>query len=846
MGSSQRVDIGPPRVPGDVISRPRLLELLDSGTPLAVLRGACGAGKTVVLREWVARTPDRVLWITADPGRADSAGLAGMILGELGTEEHIDRVRTTAEGSRWSAVRGRLAQFGEPVTMFLDDAATLERDALIDLCDAIAVVPGVRVIAAANRQTVLDGDAVAMLVDRVIVGPSDLMFDEEEIGRALRVDAESARKVRAVTNGFPAVIHALARRGVPSDEESLLATAVDAVEEYMRIRIARSGYEPVLIATLARVSVAEVVDDDLARELSGDPQALGFLDTAEAYGFGAWSGGGSSRVFRFAPFARELLRRELERRFPSEVPALRRIVVAAALRDGRPMEALGTAIQGDDLRLARGVVTSSWYELLNHGKAVREVLGTIPLSRLREEPLLVMLLAICYNAVRVRRLRGLQLFRLAVSAANSKRADVSDTDRIFIWVAESAALRVLGLHERAAVVAVRALRLLADTPEEEKEAFAAQVPLLCAQLGISLYYGGNRRQAIECFAFGAAVASAAEYEHAISNLSMLAGIHALDGDLPEARHYVQLIREGTWGPRYLDGYQGTFYRVAEAILALEESDATRAAEQVAAFQPHRATSEHWTVMASVEALVALALGRAALGSAQLESLVELRGREGQSGAARRALSRARCLLLLGQGETHAAKDVIHKDARDDGFETIVERARIALVEGRPEDTLRILGRTRTAPSSARLRAEAAALRAAALLRSGGEGAALPDVPSLAALLHDRGLRLPLALLPPADGAAVQELLRRADVGTIEPVESVLPDVETAPALTTRELVVLRALASGRPLPAIAGDLGVSLNTVKTQAKSVYRKLGAAGRDEAVAAGITRRLLADHD
>lgn len=831
-------------MPGDVISRPRLLDLLDSATPLTVVRGACGAGKTVVLREWMSRSPDRAVWITADRDSPDSAGLAGTILRRLEREDDVDSPWTGTGG--WASVRERLAQFDAPVTVILDDAASLERDALLDLCETVAALPGIRVVAAANRRTVLDGDAVAMLVDRDIVGPSDLMFDEEEIRRALGVDSERARQVREVTSGFPAVIHALARRAVPGDAESLLATAVDAVEDFMRLRIARSGYDHALIAALVRVSLAEEVDETLASELSGDPHAFRFLDTAESYGFGTWSGSGSARTFHFAPFARELLRRELERTSPGETADLRRTVASAALRGGRPLDALRTAIQGDDLSLARTVVTSSWYQLLSHGPEVRVLLGTVRLSRLREEPLLVMLLAICYNAVRVRRLRGLQLFRLAVSAANSKRADVSDSDRIFIWVAESAALRVLGLHERAAVVAVRALRLLADTPEEEKEAYASQVPLLCAQLGISLYYGGNRRQALECFEFGAAVATAAEYEHALSSLSMLAGIHALDGDLPEARHYVELVREGPWEARQLDGYQGTFYRVAEALIALEDSDADRAAEQVAAFQPHRATSEHWTVMASVEALVALRLGRAALGSAQLESLVELRGREGQGAAARRALSRTRCLLLLGQGETHAAKDVLHKDARDDRFETLLERARIALVEGRPEDTLRILGQTAIAPNTARLRAEAGSLRTAALLRAGGEAAARSDVPGLAALLADRGVRLPLALLPPADAAAVQDLLRQADAVTIEPVQSVLPDAAAAPALTTRELVVLRALASGRPLPAIASDLGVSLNTVKTQAKSVYRKLGAAGRDEAVATGHTRRLLADHD
>jgi LuxR family maltose regulon positive regulatory protein len=816
---------------------------LDTDAPLTVVRGACGSGKTVMLREWALHTDERVLWITADPDRPDSASLAEAITTRL-----QGPVEQGPGGPRdgWRTVRTRLADTDVAVTIVVDDAALLEREALVALCETVAALPNVRAITAANRRTVLDAEGVALLVDRAIVGPMELMFDVEEICRALAVDSDAARKILTVTNGFPAVIHAMAKRGMEQDDEALVQTAAEAVEEYMRIRVARSGYDPGLIAALVKISAADIVDEPLARELSGDPRATAFLDAAESYGFGAWTTTRSNRRFAFAPFARALLRRELERRYPRDVPELRRTVVEWSVRVGRPAEALRLAIEGDDVVLARRVVMSSWHDLLNHGRAVRRILGPLPLSRLRDEPLLVMLLAVCYNAVRVRRLRGLQLFRIAVTAANSARTDLSSADRLFIWVAESVALRMLGMHERAATVAVRAVRLLADTPEEEKEPYATQVPLLCAQLGISLYYGGSQRQAIECFAYGAAVAAAGESEHAISNLSMLSGIHALNGDLPEARHYVQLIREGEWNRTYLDGYQGTFYRVAEAILAIEESDGARAASHVAAFVPHRATSEHWIAMATVEALLALRLGRAAMGATQLESLVELRGREGHSAAARRSLSRVRALLDLARGKTHSAKAVLQRDAPEDRFETHVERARLALVDGRPRDTLRILSQITVRPSSARLRASASALRTAALLSTGGEAAALAEAHNLGAQLCDRGLRLPLALLPPADTRAVQELLQLAAHCPIEPVESVLPETVSGPALTERELIVLRALTSGASLTTIATELGVSPNTIKTQVKSVYRKLGVAGREEAIAAANARHLLADHD
>ncbi len=62
------------------------------------------------------------------------------------------------------------------------------------------------------------------------------------------------------------------------------------------------------------------------------------------------------------------------------------------------------------------------------------------------------------------------------------------------------------------------------------------------------------------------------------------------------------------------------------------------------------------------------------------------------------------------------------------------------------------------------------------------------------------------------------------------------------SLTIAELRILRFLPSHRSFREIAEQLGVSANTVKTQAHAVYRKLGAASRSEAVAQAMNAGLL----
>jgi ATP/maltotriose-dependent transcriptional regulator MalT len=66
----------------------------------------------------------------------------------------------------------------------------------------------------------------------------------------------------------------------------------------------------------------------------------------------------------------------------------------------------------------------------------------------------------------------------------------------------------------------------------------------------------------------------------------------------------------------------------------------------------------------------------------------------------------------------------------------------------------------------------------------------------------------------------------------------------APTLTDRELVVLRLLPTTLSQPEIAQELYVSVNTVRTHIQGIYRKLGVASRDEAIATAHEYDLLPD--
>lgn len=70
----------------------------------------------------------------------------------------------------------------------------------------------------------------------------------------------------------------------------------------------------------------------------------------------------------------------------------------------------------------------------------------------------------------------------------------------------------------------------------------------------------------------------------------------------------------------------------------------------------------------------------------------------------------------------------------------------------------------------------------------------------------------------------------------------LPPALVVEELSGRELDVLRRLAGMMSTQEIAADLYVSVNTVKTHLKSVYRKLAVNRRNEAVRRARELRLL----
>lgn len=72
------------------------------------------------------------------------------------------------------------------------------------------------------------------------------------------------------------------------------------------------------------------------------------------------------------------------------------------------------------------------------------------------------------------------------------------------------------------------------------------------------------------------------------------------------------------------------------------------------------------------------------------------------------------------------------------------------------------------------------------------------------------------------------------MSTLEMIRHAVPVAPLLEPLTRRELVVLEHLSEDVTLEEIASTLFVTRNTVKSQVRSLYRKIGVSTRADAVA------------
>ncbi|PPG30286.1 hypothetical protein C5E10_12615 [Pseudoclavibacter sp. RFBG4] len=843
----------------ELLVRQRLLRVLDDdSTRITLLHAPSGYGKTTLLRMWAesGRYTGRLLWVTFGTATTTRnsvweqiarAALREGLLSSLEYDDLVTLINSDDFGKRdlVAAMRSEV-----PFTIVLDGYERLGDLVPIvdqDLLRGTESVPNMRVIVAARGRTTLDQSRLQLQGRVRVVTNIDLEFTESEVAAFFEIvvgqtHVATPAEVYEATGGYPIAVRAAVL------ELSRSGPRAFHWRENALNSMNLSGQLPSdELARFARItSVVPYFDASLARMLVPDMDPDEAIEVLESDGFGRHiSFTRGNNAFQYVTALREALHEELRAGSPAEYRRAASLAAAWLSANGDPEGALELALEVDDYELASRICARLLLTVVEAYTTDRYVsrLQHLQQDVLVTYPVLAFVLGLARLANPALRSSAKPLLQIA--AGMRIPGEIAVERRCEYLCFKVFALRTLGRHLESAELAREALGLAAA--QARVCASATLSPVFTRGLALSLFLVGDVTGA------QAAVAETFVVPQSKSsrNLSFwdAAGYQAIDGDMPASEAMLAQVEDGAWMTTSARGHLATFGHIARSYGHLERGEWTQAQATLEDIERYAVTSDLWPYLQEPVMLARLAQGEALAEARRVEEMLD--GPLAASGGGKSlGLFRVKSLLVvlwLAAGRPARARRLLEEYAVDD-FRTLPARSLLALVDGDTDQSMQWVSRSLDFVTTPRMRMAIHLIGAAGALRDGDRDVARSMVGLASGLSLQYGLVSPLLMLPDADRNALAELSRASggadDVAMFASLDVVttFQEVSAMPQFTERERVVVHALARHTSPTRIAEELFVSPNTVKTQLRSAYKKLGVHTRPEALRRAESLGLL----
>lgn len=850
-----------PELPQTFVSRPELVDRLESnGAPLTLVVGSPGSGKTVVLASWVAQRSAPTVWLTCDPTDADPVRFWAALVSavrRLLPEAGADALARLNDGGYESVdAAASLASecTGSPGLVLVIDDFHLAAVAPSVMTAAIrSLPPETRLVLASRRDPSFPVGRLRVQGQLLEIRDEELRFGPAEAGQLLTnlqidITDEDLERLYELTEGWPAGLQlaalSLAAHSDVDDLVNAFAETDRGLADFL-INEVLDLQPPDVEDFLIQTSVFESFDAPLCDEVTMRQDSVELLRRLrEAHLFvieldrrAGW--------YRYHHLFAAFLRGRLRARSHERMRAAHASASRAYANRGDPMSAINHAMAADDIseafELVRQQATAEFDtdERLTAIDVLRAWLRQYGGRYLDVEPRLVLECCLILTALGSPDDIELWLQRVEDATSPPERSSAALLEAV---------RGLYRLHQGDPVAALHGARaarqILGDAVA--RDPWVSRWPILVCQ-------------AHQWLDDPAAIKGAADEARrsglpdpvldAVRLPGFLAWAAIMEGELPEAEHQAGLaLAEAESLALAPSNFGLVLPRLSLAAIAREHGDMEEA-ERLgkAATDAAVAAQRPPTVLlclleqarleaanqATDDALATLEAARRIMPAAtpvvtdhidRLAANIAVdTGHIGASGLIEGLMPTASRLLLQAR---HALLSDGNAAALLDGATDMMTTRRLRIEKGllsaralvgvdRPRASERLADTLRLAEPVGFQRT---------ILDEGADVYAL-----LEALPTDTGLE-----------RYVASLLDAARHQTASPGEP--PTQSLIEPLSQRELMALRYLSSRLTYREIAGELFISVNTLKSHVKAIYRKLGASTRAEAVQAARRIGLL----
>ena len=865
-----------------LIQRGELLASLDRAAQAKVtlISAPAGSGKTSLLRAWAdgPGQPYRLAVVQVQRDQQDSQQFWLAVLGAIrkanGTPGEGEQLAATpgfSPGAIADRVLAELAEHRDRTFLVIDDLHELTSpEALAQLTRLLEKLPPhVHAILATRRSLPLRLHKLRLAGDLAEIRTADLRFTQRETREFLEASGivlseAGAAQLYQRTEGWAAGLRlaAISLAGRPDPERFVaeFSGSNRTVAEYLLAEMLE--YQPAEVQQLLlRTSLLDRVNGELADLLTGHPGSERILlDLEDANAF-VVSLDPARTWFRYHHLFADLLRLELRRRLPEQLPALHRLAAAWLTEHGEVVDAIRHTQAAGDWSDAARLLADHSFGLTLDGQAqtIQTLLRAFPPGAVTEGPDIPLARATSEVA------RG----RLDEAAAHLTVAEASiaatPADRRHRLEVATAALRLSLARKRGHLAGVvEQVRFLASpVTGQSDEDIALDSDLRAValmNLGIveawSLGNQDSQRHLLQGAELARRIGRPYLEVACLAELAFAAKIEPFATTRRRCREAIALAEQHGWGAEPV--ISPALVNLAGVLIWTGEFDegerwlrrTARALETDSGFlirlllhigtgmlmSGRRRQQEALAEYRAAERLQAKLEGSHALAGQLTGFRLATQARLGQLGEARTSLA-ALDDSLASSGEISNA------------------RAAICLAEGNPDAALAAVHDVLdgTAPVIGYMTVVEANLLAALAHRElGDQRAAIAATERALALSEPDRLVLPFAMTGslelleamPSHETAHATLV--TDIAEVIRGSSMASDHEPSPAeieqLSPSELRVLRYLPTNLSRPEIASELSVSVNTVNTHIRNIYAKLQAQDRSSAVRRARKMRLL----